>query len=380
MARQAPSQLADPRPLAMPSWLRIGLPGCFIALLAGLLVNLAMPSSQPYRVAVDALEDRSDLADESRCADCHSQATYFWETGHAQTLTLATDEPSRALLATFNSSELPRSEDTLVQVLEDRIVARHHQGEEFHEIELKWCFGSGQHARTWTSTMSDSIGGTDQLEFRWTWYHSENSFDITPGQPLEPSPGVFGSLGVLFDGPKSRRCFACHATYLPESNGAIDEPKIHAGVTCQRCHGPRGKHVATSGEHLNQQWLYSDRMTSIHRCAQCHRRAEELEPDTIRAGNPDIVRFQPVGMVQSACFINSEMTCTTCHDPHLPFSRQDSRGIWQCVQCHNPNQDDHVLCGAGNGDDCIRCHMPSVEMSTPVTFVDHWIRVVSEHE
>lgn len=107
-----------------------------------------------------------------------------------------------------------------------------------------------------------------------------------------------------------------------------------------------------------------------------HRRADEQNPEDIRPGNVDIVRFQPVGLTQSPCFRSSpEMTCVTCHDPHRPLEAQDSLGIWQCVQCHDSAHQDQTTCSAGHRDDCLRCHMPKVRLDSPIRFTDHWIRV-----
>ena len=185
---------------------------------------------------------------------------------------------------------------------------------------------------------------------------------------------------MLFDGPKSFRCFACHTSYLPEERGHIDEAHLIAGVTCQRCHGPRQTHVDSEGSYSDPRWQATDRMDAINRCAQCHRRADELSPEEISPLNRSIVRFQPVGLIQSECFKQSQMTCTTCHDPHTPASQQNSQGIWQCVQCHNPEQAADIHCGAGERDDCLGCHMPRVKMDSPVHFTDHWIRVRNADE
>ena len=54
---------------------------------------------------------------------------------------------------------------------------------------------------------------------------------------------------------------------------------------------------------------------------------------------------------------------------------QDSGGIWQCIQCHDPEQQTHVTCAADMTDDCLKCHMPAVDVGFPVMFTDHWIRV-----
>ncbi len=328
----------------------------------------------PDPVPVDAVSSRHGWADEASCIDCHRQAEAFAQTGHAQTLMRATHPTSRALLASLAADTQVRAEQTQIDASPDAVVVRTSDGLTTTRVELDWCFGSGMHARTWTSILPDSTGASDLLEFRWSWYHG-NVIDVTPGQPRQASQGHYGKLGVLFDGPKAFRCFACHSSYLPERSGAIPEEQLVPGIGCQRCHGPRQQHVDSDGDYSDPAWRAADRMDAVNRCGQCHRRADELRAEELTTDNTAIVRFQPVGLVQSACFVGSEMTCTTCHNPHTPASQQDMRGIWQCVQCHSPEHPQHVLCGAGEADDCLMCHMPAVQMDAPVRFTDHWIRI-----
>lgn len=248
-------------------------------------------------------------------------------------------------------------------------------------VPLDWCFGSGRHACTWIGTLTDSWGGTDLVEFRWTWYAQQQEFDITPGQPSAPDQRTFGGLGVLYDQPKARRCFACHASYLPVDSGRIDEAQLRPGVTCQRCHGPQSRHVAGEGSSSPERLGRLPQDESVRRCAQCHRHADEFDPQVVSASNVDIVRFQPVGLAQSACFQKSStLTCVTCHDPHRPMEVQDSAGIWQCTQCHDPERPSQTLCRLGRRDDCLSCHMPKVRGGPPIWFTDHWIRVRRDSE
>ncbi|MDA1252226.1 MAG: multiheme c-type cytochrome [Planctomycetota bacterium] len=333
----------------------------------------------PFR---DAVEIPIGLADESGCVECHEQAESFSLTGHARTLTRATHPDSLAALRQLKQTASALAEGLRVELPSEEtssnaVRVTQSSGEEARsELKLDWCFGSGEHARTWVGTLNDSWGATDLVEFRWTHFHATGGFDVTPGQVDSPPPGYFQGLGVLYDAPKARSCFACHATSLTVSEGRLDAASLKPGVTCQRCHGSRQAHVDSEGKVGDSFWRTATQLESVNRCGQCHRRADEQEPDTITTDNVDIVRFQPVGLVQSACFRGSpQMTCMTCHDPHRPLSAQDSLGIRQCVQCHDGAEGHDPFCGAGHRDDCLRCHMPKIQSRRPVEFTDHWIRI-----
>jgi hypothetical protein len=330
---------------------------------------------------VDIAAIPTGWADESRCADCHEQQPdAVLQPGQARTLAPASDPDSLRVLRRLEASSIGRTEKVHVEVVDDQIYVVNRSGEVTITVKLDWCFGSGTHARTWVSTLPDSFNATNLLELRWTWYHSLSDFDVTPGQPEVAGRTAVGQMGLLFDGPRAWRCFDCHSTRLSLNDGRIEESHIQAGVTCQRCHGPRQSHVASEGEWHDPLWAVADRDDAVGRCAECHRSVEEQRAHEIRQDNPDIVRFQPVGLSQSACFTKSQMSCTTCHDPHRPMGEQDSKGIWQCLQCHNSDQPDHVLCGKGMRDRCLGCHMPPVKTEVPVAFTDHWIRVRDESE
>lgn len=356
-----------------------------LATVSGLIILGAMrvaptsldPSPEP-EPEPDYATTVGEWADETTCLNCHEQAQEFFETGHANTLLPASHPASLKKLLEVNEHAAAIEEQTRIVVDDDQVVAVRGTQNLQQQVSLDWCFGSGTHAHTWVSTLSDSLGNTDALEFRWSWFASTCQPGVTPGQPQLPGASAVAAHGLLFNGPRAERCFACHSSYLPMKKGRIVEKHIRPGVTCQRCHGPRQQHVASDGMHHPPGWQRPDRMESVLRCAVCHRLPDEKEPEALVAGNPDIVRFQPMGLLQSACFLKSEMRCTTCHDPHKPMNRQDSAGIWQCVQCHSPKKEEHVLCAAGETERCLDCHMPKVQMEFPVKFTDHWIRVHSE--
>lgn len=375
MARAKAADVVSQATVAVESPSRIITICLGVAVLCMIGLAVTLPQFAVSSIPIDRLQLSTGWADESSCVSCHDQGRTFWGTGHAQTLHPVDDAESAALLKALLQNPDARDEGTTVRT-ESRQFLAVNQVEKFRsETTLGWCFGSGRHARTWVGTIPDSRGVTDLLEFRWSWYRAIEGFDITPGQPDEPGAGYYARLGLLFDHPKARRCFGCHASSLPLDSGQIQESQIHAGVTCQRCHGLRAEHVATGGRVGDGFWSLATQQESVDRCAECHRSAEEQDPLTIVPDNSDIARFQPVGLAQSACFQNSSMTCVTCHDPHRPLDAQDSLGVWQCSQCHDGARSDHPLCRAGHADDCLQCHMPKVSMDRPIRFTDHWIRI-----
>lgn len=329
------------------------------------------------RPLVDVIHSEGGWADESRCAECHEQADEYSLTGHANTLRPAGSNFSLELLEElcakspdWDATVTGDAEAAVITLLDDGLARK---------VQLDFCFGSGTHANTWTSLLPDSRDNQDLMEFRWTWFRSTEGFSLTPGQLKERGRGAVTSVGMLFDSPKAKRCLSCHSTQISLDHGRIDSSQMVYGIGCQRCHGPRQAHVESRGTSHPADWQIKDQMDSVMRCAVCHRMPGERDPHEIRPGNVDIVRFQPMGLLQSACFLKSEMTCVTCHDPHRPMSVQDSLGTWQCIQCHNPAhtmaEEPHITCAAGEIDRCVECHMPKVPHDFPVSFTDHWIRV-----
>lgn len=341
-----------------------------------LLGDAASDATVEY-ARTDVVFRETGWADESQCADCHEQAEHFSLTGHARTLQRAEDSDSRQILKLLTTSAIGQSESVAVAATAESVSLSRTTESGTLTSQVGWCVGSGTHARTWVSVLPDFMGATDLLEYRWTWFRDGADFAITPAHPETTPPAGIGCVGLQFDGPRAVRCFSCHATRLGSRQDQVDEQHLVAGVMCQRCHGPRGQHVATEGAFVDSRWQFTDRDDSVRRCGQCHRNAEEFTADELQPDNPVLPRFQPVGLTQSACYVQSEMSCTTCHDPHRPLARQDAAGDWQCIQCHQPENAAHTLCGAGEESDCVRCHMPKVRQpDSPLRFTDHWIRVI----
>ncbi len=228
-----------------------------------------------------------------------------------------------------------------------------------------------------------------------------------------PSPGY---RGTTVDYARTIRtgCLECHVTYIDQkrSPNVYHRDSAVWGISCERCHGPGRDHVQYHQAHPNEKTSKYivhpkdlPRQRQLDICGQCHSGSFSLigEAFSFRPGdelekfhkplNPD---FEGVGSIHtsnqltrlamSKCFQESEMTCTTCHDPHENQRGDTALFTKSCLKCHQPEH-----CGMSDelgdriADNCIACHMPigdnegmtlNVSQGTfTVTMIDHYIRV-----
>jgi predicted CXXCH cytochrome family protein len=213
----------------------------------------------------------------------------------------------------------------------------------------------------------------------------------------------------------------CHNGY-PELNSpmaisnaedAIFPDKLPEGIDCQRCHGPGRAHVklATSSSSslddikhaiVNPQKLPRDRQLEV--CMECHLGTNETHaPAEIRNYKRTTFSFRPgeslgdykryfeapldsshqdfgiahaaYRLKQSQCFLKSQMTCLTCHNPHdIPRGQEATRKYTAiCQSCHSGVKHTVALPAS---ETCLSCHMPKrrSEGSVNVVMTDHYIQ------
>jgi hypothetical protein len=70
------------------------------------------------------------------------------------------------------------------------------------------------------------------------------------------------------------------------------------------------------------------------------------------------------------------MDCLTCHDPHKPAEKSKEFYVEKCLQCHGPEKHQVSECtSAVTSSECLKCHMPTVNVTDNLTLTDHWIRI-----
>lgn len=243
---------------------------------------------------------------------------------------------------------------------------------------LDYALGSGEHAVTFLTLLKDGQE-TISVEHRLTWFRHLNRLSITPGQTDDAPEREMECFGKVFRGKDMHRCVRCHVTTGQVVNARVENltPAIH----CERCHGPGKRHVESAekgttadiSSTIRHGWSPAE---EVAMCGECHRMPDEIEPERLKRYPDSLVRFQPVGLLQSKCYLASEgaLGCTSCHEPHDGVhSRTVEVQTETCRSCHSTGE--QTRCGISKADGCIDCHMPAIELLPGIAFHDHWIRV-----
>jgi hypothetical protein len=320
---------------------------------------------------------------ERACRECHpGETAAHSRSGHARTLRPAA---AHSLARWMDGRRVADPEYPGVSwtysLKDDRLAATRFEKGKSERLLLDYAFGSGHHATTFVTLTNPDQDHPVAREHRMTYLASTESLGVTPGQSgPTPSPGTT-AVGRVLSSPESLHCFDCHTTRTSAQGQTIlDAATMMPNVSCERCHGPGRSHVeaARRGAEDLTMPFGSGRETAAEQmrlCGHCHRHPDQSPPGRIRPDNPEIVRFQPVGLMQSACFTKSQgaLSCVTCHDPHARSSSDSHAYETNCLSCHRAPQ--QTACPVSPEQGCIKCHMPREDAGQGVLFTDHWIRV-----
>jgi len=272
-----------------------------------------------------------------------------------------------------------------------------------------YVVGSGHATRSYL--MAAGGGDGEYLtEMPLTWYVEREIWALSPG---------YDQTNQRFDRPITLDCLTCHDARPGHETSQNFYTHVPLGISCERCHGPGSAHVAayeSGGEPedpqiVNPARLATDRQFDV--CQQCHLAGEPVyapgeDATTYRPGRPlaaprgvfvtqasldDPSAFGIAShaerLMRSACYTGSlgtgrEMTCTTCHDPHVPNAELPPDHFNQaCQTCHGPSAHEAACSRPGTAGvaeamtgNCVSCHMRSGGTSDipHVSFTDHWIR------
>jgi len=258
--------------------------------------------------------------------------------------------------------------------------------------QLEYFLGSGHLGTTYLYSIHGYL-----FESPVAYYSATRSYDMKPG--LESITELPPAL------PMQAKCLRCHMSEVQQSDpGTMNRyaglPFLHAGITCEACHGDTKRHLATRGNAaaINPAMLDADRRDSV--CISCHlegdisvervgRSAVDYKPadsisdylsffvyegkDTTRRGVSEV---EQLSMSQCKRTSGDRMSCLSCHDPHYTPSAQERATYYRskCLTCHS----DAAFAPSHHPEnpDCISCHMPSngAENIPHVAWTDHRIR------
>lgn len=273
--------------------------------------------------------------------------------------------------------------------------------------KISYIVGSGQHTN---SHIVDFDGYVFQAPI--TFYTQEKKWDMAPG---------FEGNNERFDRLLASECLTCH-NHLPtfETQSMNKYLEMPVGIECERCHGPGEIHVreklAGNIVDTSQFIDYSivnprdlSRDLQMDLCQRCHLQGVAVleEGKTFYDFKPGmklsevmnvflprytnshekfIMASQADRLRQSPCYLESEMTCITCHNPHKSIEvtgREQYNNA--CINCHQSTDASAKLAAVTctetaekrttENDDCSYCHMPkSGSIDIPhVNITDHYI-------
>src|ERR1700722_14669186 len=360
----------------------------------------------------------SGYVDAAACAGCHAEiAKSYRLTGMGRSLYRPAPENKVEDFKTHNAF-YNRASDRYYTMLErdgkwyEGRPNLGFDGKETNIVEkqIDYVMGSGNHVRSY---LSRTAQGT-LVELPVSWY-TEN------GGYWAMSPGYDRANQEDFRRTVISECMSCHTSYPrleQASNLTTSEPlfgdRIPEGIDCQRCHGPGRAHIDAAGSGhprlesiraaiVNPAKLNRDRQLEV--CMQCHLETTHFplpsqilrysqRPFSYRPGEPlgnyelffdhapgtgyddsfEIVHAA-YRLRKSACFQASQMTCTTCHNPHSVAGAEESAVHYTAV-CRSCHASTHASKMPAGGNSCVDCHMPKRRPEDVVHTVmtDHYIQ------
>jgi hypothetical protein len=258
--------------------------------------------------------------------------------------------------------------------------------------KLEYFLGSGHLGLTYLYWLDGYL-----FESPVAWYAASQSLDMKPGleSVMQAPPAL----------PVQAECLRCHMSAVQHSDsGTINRysrlPFLHAGITCEGCHGDTRQHLATGGKGVvvNPSKLNAALRDSI--CISCHlegdisvelagRSALDFKPgDPIShylayfvfsgqgATKRGVSEVEQLSLSKCKRTSGDAMSCMSCHDPHYtPVGPGEQAAFYRkkCLACHTGTT--FATAHHAENPDCTSCHMPrtGAENIPHVAWTDHRI-------
>lgn len=371
------------------------------------------------------------------CARCHASHTASFDRTFHRTMTQdATAPDDDARLAPFDGSVLRYGGYEARFTMEDgaRVITIDAPGQPTRRYVVDRTTGSHRYQQflaregdIWTRLPV----GYHVEEQRF--FHMNEAF-LTPDPPgLDAEAPIARADYDRHVARWNDNCVFCH-TVAPSPglgpDGTFDTHVAELGVACEACHGPGGEHAARNADPLRRyllhltEWIDPTIVTPSHLsaelsadvCGPCHGQRITDDIDEVLAhgdgfmpgedlalysaplfadttlngdpvfaarfwsdGTPRLTAYEYQGMLMSACAIEGELTCTTCHGMHEGDPdgqlRPSMTGDAMCTGCHAQIGEPHPLEVPHTSVGCVSCHMPEVVYGVRGVRVSHRIDV-----
>jgi predicted CXXCH cytochrome family protein len=364
-----PGQVRYVRRARFPAILTVLFGAAMLLLANGPLDGLldAEQAPSPSR----ASSSRNEYIGSEPCAGCHSEIYK----SYISTAMARASGPANQQLITGEFQHAPSK--VHYRVYEDKGEAwlsfdRASDPQVHGSRKLLYFIGSGHRGRTYLFSDDGFV-----FESPVNWYAQKGVWDMAPAYQK--------ARNIPLNLPAVEACLRCHTSNaqrpLPGTENKYSLPLFaHAGITCERCHGPGGEHASSGGAIVNPAKLSAERRDSI--CMQCHlegnaaveqpshslndfqpgdRLSDTVHYFVLQGGSNDGFRAlsQTEALALSVCKRKSgeKMSCTSCHDPHASPAPAERVTYYRekCLSCHG------AALGAkhhAKTPDCTQCHMP----------------------
>jgi len=373
-------------------------------MLFAVLIHCQSKTTTPHASGYLNLSDTVKYMGKDACQGCHQEIhANFNAHGMGLSFDLASSEKSSAEYGSHvllhdsvkNLSYHPYWTNDSLYIMEFRLK----NGDTIHKrIEhVKYVVGSGQHTN---SHIFEKNGYLYQAPI--TFFTQKGVWDL--------APGFEGGANTSFNRIISAECMSCHngasAEFVHTSLNKFNH--VPNGISCENCHGAGELHIKNKLAGIKVDTAkdidYSivnpkdlTRKQQMDLCQRCHLQGisvlndgksfYDFKPsqhlsDVMQVFLPEyeednhfIMASHAERLRKSECFNQSEMTCLTCHDPHISSTTLgDEHYNAKCLSCHTTS---HTQCSKeDNTSNCISCHLPkSTTIDIPhVTIHDHFIR------
>jgi len=385
--------------------------GCIIFFV--LLLTECINKTKPDTTTIKNLKGKA-FAGSASCAGCHQDiAQDFIHTTHYQTSKPASGKYIKGSFEEGKNTVAFNEHDEVRMEKKDSSYYQvgYSDGKQKRSEAFDIVIGSGKSGQTYLYWSRDHL-----FQLPVSYFTVIDKWANNPGYPGR----------VIYDRPITARCLECHSTFAQQNTVADVGPESFAknqlilGVDCERCHGPAKEHVdfyANNPADIPGKYIINPatftRQQKLDMCAVCHGgRLNNKQPSfTFEPGdkltdyfiyntvvsdveNIDVHGNQYGLLASSQCFVQSDLTCNSCHNSHKNEAGNMALYSARCMSCHTKEHANFCTFNSEPGvvlsNNCIDCHMPVNESKTVVftdqasnkkvaaTFRSHLIKIYPE--